>query len=360
MQMSGLMAATPTLLLCSERAGSNLLRLLLNGHPDVYAPNTLALSGLIADREYAHARRSTQGWAGLLTEAARRINASAFYTGVQVSVGELAENVVPGDLVDLYLYPYRKEMTRLGSKRLIIKEHQGWRITPALLERFPDLRIIAQVRDPKDYAISCRKLGRLYSSYHGSIPRAARVWARDQSCILDLVDRFGPDRSHLHKYEDLVRWPVQTLRRICEFEHLSWQPTMLDFYKHERKLIGTSSSYLRNMWANLDRPISSESVGQWQRSLSPSARRAVLRQTGHLLSKAGYSDDLLPRRGPDLSLITYEIVAAARYWLVTSAIWIAWVTRTGDYRVSFDVVTGEAVRAHRPFERFRDRWAYRL
>lgn len=77
-------SAVAALLLCSERSGSNLLRCMLDAHPRVYAPNTMALGLLCAGYDGNTREHDPEGWSAILDEVCRRVNASTFYTGVRV------------------------------------------------------------------------------------------------------------------------------------------------------------------------------------------------------------------------------------------------------------------------------------
>jgi Sulfotransferase family len=350
---------SPSLLLCSERSGSNLLRSLLDAHPDVFAPNTMALGLLCADYD-SRQGNYPQTWNSLLLEVTRRINASTFYTGVEVDAQEITQDVAENDTAGLYLYAYYQGMRDRGANRLVIKEHQAWRLAPFFLKNFPRSKIVVQVRDPRDHAVSCRRLAKLYAAYHGSLPRAARMWATDQYEALQLEERYGSRTVRIHRYEDLVLDPVKTLQGICEFLELEWKESMLDFHILQAEQMQQSERYLRNMWANLDCPVTSGSVGQWKEHLRPYELRAIIREVGPLLSMFGYEADCRDETKRSKSLSVYRLLAASRYSLVTTGIWLAWLVVTRDYHVPLDVVLGNAVRAHLPYERFRDRLGYRL
>ena len=350
----------PVLLFCSERSGSNLLRCLFNAHPDVYAPNTMALGHLCSDYYFQNQGKNPEAWASLAAESAYRINESSFYTGVKVTKAELLGSVVKDDAMGLYLYAYYKGMRNCGANRLVIKEHQPWRLVPFFSSVFRDFKVIVQTRDPMDHAVSCKKLGRLYAAYHGSVPRAAKVWAREQGEAISLRERFGVGRVRFHRYEDLVNDPRATLRDICAFLGFEWQESMLGFHIEQKRTIEQGGNYLHNMWANLDGPVNPRSVGQWQRYLRRYELNSVMRETGSLLSKCGYIKDGNVGICETLADEIYRLSAAVRFWTVTASIWLAWIALRRDLSMPCAVVTGDAVRAHRPYERFRDRLGYQL
>jgi hypothetical protein len=128
---------------------------MLDAHPRVFAPNTMALGHLCADYTGLAGGNVPHGWQSVRSEVCRRVNASTFYTGVHVEKQELAAAVAENDIGSLYLHAYYKGMKQNGADRIVIKEHQAWRIAPFFLRWFPRAKIIVQVRDPRDHAISC-------------------------------------------------------------------------------------------------------------------------------------------------------------------------------------------------------------
>ena len=115
------------------------------------------------------------------------------------------------------------------------------------------------------------------------------------------------------------------------------------------------------MWANLDSPITSKSVGQWRKGLRSYELRLVEREAGPLLGDLGYDPSRQDEStSGDLNAIVYRIWAATRYCLATLAICLMWLIATGGDGVPLKVILGNTVRAHLPFERFRDRFGYRL
>lgn len=319
----------------------------------------MALGSLCA--AYAVNADRSRDWESLVAEVCRRTNESSFYTGVSVTEKELREAVAVDDIVSLYLFPYRKGMDAVGASRIAIKEHQGWRLVDFFVDRLGCSRVLAQVRDPRDNVASCKKLGRLYRAYHGSVPRAARIWTMDQRGILEAANRYGRRVVKICRYEDLVSAPRATLEEITAFLGLSWQEEMFDFYRKEMELSTRSPKYLANMWANLNRPVTAENVGRWRRALTTCEMLTVEYVVGPLLEEFGYDRATAePFWRKWLCGLPYRLKEGSRFMLVTLILWLQWGVRTGRWRVAREVLLGKAVRGHRPYERFRDRFGYRL
>jgi hypothetical protein len=346
------------LLLCSERSGSNLLRCILDTHSALYAPNTMTLGPIYGSRGAVRSEFSGAPWPVLLREATRRINESTSYTGVSVTGSELAENLVPDDLLGLYLYPHLKGARAHRAQWLVIKEHQGWRIADSLFGDVPSTRIVAQVRDPRAHAASCKHLARLYDAYHGSISRAATRWTKDQGALLGLMARHR-SAVHVHRYEDLVTQPQEILQDVCRFLGVSWEPGMLDYYEREAARKQSNPRYLHNMWAHLDEPVSSNAVEQWKTQLSATDVALVERSSREVMQHFGYEPRAQRSTLMSAAVLLRGFESSARYFAVTATLWVIWSLRRRG-RVQLDVVFSNAIFGHRPYERFRDRWGYRF
>ena len=321
----------------------------------------MSLGHLCADYSNGLNAHNADDWKALVKEVCRRTNDSTYQTGVSVNEQELLDNVARHDAVGLYMYPYYKGMDEHGARCVMIKEHQGWRLASFMLKAFPDAKIIAQVRDPRGHAASCKKLGKLHVAYHGSIQRAAQMWAQDASGAVELKETLGENVVRLHRYEDLVSQPRETLQAMCKFLDLPWDEAMLEFYTAQQAAKKRlSNKYRQNMWANLDRPVSTRSVKQWEKDLRPCEVRIVESEAGALLQRFEYE---FSGRGSIISRMlcrVYKLGAAVRHALVARGIWLAWLASTRDTRVEPSVIRGDAIQALLPYERFRDRLAYRL
>jgi hypothetical protein len=80
----------------------------------------------------------------------------------------------------------------------------------ALLEHFPQARVVHIVRDVRDYCVSVNK------TWHKDMRRAAHEWARDVERAHRLC-RSQPGRCIEVAYEDLLRSPETLMRRLTTF-----------------------------------------------------------------------------------------------------------------------------------------------
>jgi len=110
-----------------------------------------------------------------------------------------------------------------GKRRYVDRNPDNVLRLGALTALFPESRVVHVVRDGRDVAASWLELG-----WADSMEQAALHWrhrVRQGRQALRLV---GERRYHELRYEDLVRDPEATLRRLCTVIEVPFDPAMLD------------------------------------------------------------------------------------------------------------------------------------
>lgn len=171
-----------------------------------------------------------------------------------------------------------------------------------LFGMFPDARVIACIRDPRDFLVSYRDKwtvtpedsARLRRLYHPIL--TSYLWKASARAILHGKARFG-GALQVVRYEDLVSEPASHLRRLCAFIGEEFDPRLLDT-KFSNSSTGKRLS-----------GISSSSAGRWRVDLAVEDAYFAQRICGAVMEEFGYQPArLAPRRS-----------AAARIALATPA-----------------------------------------
>jgi hypothetical protein len=134
------------------------------------------------------------------------------------------------------------------------------------LTHLPGVRVLHLVRDPRDVARSSVGMGWAGSTYYG-----VRHWIRTEREWAALAPRLAPDQVLQVKYEDLIEAPETTLRRVCGFFGMDYDPRLLDY--------DGESTY-----AKPDPAL----TYQWRRKQSPREIGLVEARVGELLASLGY------------------------------------------------------------------------
>lgn len=184
----------PIFILSPVRAGSTLLRYLLNAHSELHAPHELHLRRL-------HVHVETR-----LAESA---------------MAELGLNQADLEhlLWDRVLH---LELTRSGKRYVVDKTPEMAFAHERIAACWPDARFIFLIRHPLSIAQSWHEAGgnRKEFEERTAVPLV----------LMKAVQRAWENLDGLTvKYEDLTSDPTGQTQRICEFLGVPWEPGMLDY-----------------------------------------------------------------------------------------------------------------------------------
>ena len=272
----------PVFVVGPPRSGTTLLRVQLCRHPALWILTETHLLDLWAARHpglvtgdrdafeaYWTAFTATDAFGYLQLDAdgvAARVRADGRYRATDVLGAMLAEAAAA------------RGVARVGEKTPDHAHHVG-----ALLDAFPDARVLWLVRDPVATVASELALDRDWASDVPGV--AARRWAAG---VADLP-RWQPDpRVAVVRFEDLVADPPATLRRACQHVALDWDDALLadegghDAYVHGR----------RDPWGRLD-----PGAAAVPADLSPRALEAIDDVTAELATLLGYPRPRARARG---------------------------------------------------------------
>lgn len=150
-----------------------------------------------------------------------------------------------------------------------------------IFRMFPDARVIACVRDPRDFLVSYRDkwtisadAARLRKLYHPAL--TSYLWRASAQAILAGRARFR-GAVHVMRYEDLVCEPALHLQRLCAFIGEEFHPRLLE------TRFSNSSTGKRLTG------ISSGSAGRWRADLPAEDAYFAQRICGRAMEKFGYA-----------------------------------------------------------------------
>ena len=164
------------------------------------------------------------------------------------------------------------------------KDHWGVKILGTydqLQAMFDDTYFLFMLRDARDIASSRKLVG----NFNQSPEKVAHSWQRE---VLKFK-KFAAQpfvRARLVRYEQLAADPEPELREISEFLELTWDKQLLHFYEEDLSLYRNPTGHLSADQVN--RPISTASVGRWRRDLTSDEVEAVETIAGPLLQELGY------------------------------------------------------------------------
>ena len=169
---------------------------------------------------------------------------------------------------------------------------------------FADARVIACIRDPRDFLVSYRDKWTIASD--GDRPRLRRLyhpvltsylWKASARAILAGKSRFE-HAVHVMRYEDLVAEPAERLRQLCSFIGEEFQPRLLD------------TQFSNSSTGERLSGISSRSAGRWRVDLPLEDAYFAQKICGPVMEKFGYTRVKL--RPDPLKAARLALIAPAR------------------------------------------------
>jgi hypothetical protein len=189
----------PVFIMSPVRSGSTLLRVLVGGHSKLHAPHEL------------HIRRLSVGYG--------------------TSISKKAMDALDLDTADLEHLLWdrvmHRELVKHGKEFIVEKTPSNAFAWKRIAACWPDARYIFLLRHPASIA----------RSWHESDPekRSVEEATADALRYMKAVERArGGLTGHLVRYEELTADPEQTLKGICSFLDLEFEPAMLEYGQRDK------------------------------------------------------------------------------------------------------------------------------
>jgi len=248
-------------LLSSDRSGSNLLLRMIGSHSEITAPPTSQLLPNLYNYVSAYGDLSIQeNWDILLRNTSRLHNASFGKWSNYADLNRLCERSNNRSINLILREIFKTESQSKSVQKIAIKAHRAYAYAEELQSDFPNARFVYLVRDPRDMALSWWKTPGL----RGGIMRASEIWKTDQAGFIQHANSLG-ENCHLVKYEDILVSPDRTLKNLCEFLDVSFDPKMLGFYRQDETQ--KISEYVL-AWNNLSKPLMSQNINKYRTALT--------------------------------------------------------------------------------------------
>ncbi|MGF1524208.1 MAG: sulfotransferase [Leptolyngbyaceae cyanobacterium] len=241
------------------RSGTTLLQQMLDAHPEVaVAPETHFMRLFWNARDEYGDLTEDHNYQQLLD----KIIALPEFLEMELDAQEFLETAwhVKRTYAVIFQLLLEKFAHRRSAKIIGEKTPNHVLYMPAIQTLFPNARFIHIVRDPRSVVNSWRSVP--WSK--GTVTGDAEMWRY----YVSAAQRKPPSEKNqlftLH-YEKLVLEPERTLRSLCQFLDLEFEPVMLDYHQKQSNLVNTR----REPWkGNAVKPVSQDSLIKWQKELS--------------------------------------------------------------------------------------------
>lgn len=290
------MPHTPFFIVGAQRSGTTLLRLILNAHPLIaipeearflmpllhrrYLKKPLCGKQLEKTRRYISANKQFQNW---------NYDPKEFFAYID-NTGSVTAAELINQLYTSYAISEGKQFW--ADKSLFFRR------IDLLAEMFPDACFVHLVRDGRDVFHSWRKMDVTKSN----VAAIALDWNYK---LYRINHSFAQLPAHRHitiRYEDLLASPEATIRQLCSYLDISFEPSMLDYHRTSRYYIGEHHSKL------IFQSIDSTNRNKWRTTLSPQEIRIFEMLCRHNLRHYGYELSGTPFTAADAASLAARLL----------------------------------------------------
>lgn len=275
------------------RSGTTLLRMMLDAHPELAVPpETHFVPDVIK------AVRDGGGVEGALAA----MTGNRTWGDFGISEDEMRPALVglePLDEAAAVRAFFRKYADKQGKPRWGDKTPAYMLSVRRIGRTLPEARFIHLIRDGRDVALS--QTARAINEQPPPPEQAAR-WVKRIRKSREQAETLKGPRYVEARYEDLVRDPEPTLRRICEFIELDFDPAMLTYYERAAERLAEMAGELRAEGthatqeagyrianhAPTTKPPDPAKLDKWRREMSPEDLKAYNDVAAPLLEELGY------------------------------------------------------------------------
>lgn len=224
-------------ILSPPRSGSTLLRVLLGGHPRLFAPPELKLLSFLTltERKNAFSGRESFALEGLLRTIMEITPCNA------EQARHLMRQYEKQGLSTQQMYRLLQQGIR---EKILVDKSTNYALDRAILQRaetlFAQPLYIHLLRHPCGMIHSFEKikLDQVFFRYEHSFSRrelAECIWLISHHNILDFFEHIPKHRHYAVQFETLVNHPRRVMEDICQFLQLDFFPEMLHPYRNPKQ-----------------------------------------------------------------------------------------------------------------------------
>ncbi|MGD8747605.1 MAG: sulfotransferase [Balneolaceae bacterium] len=270
-------------LMCSERAGSNLITKILNAHSDICGPTTKHIVNPVARNLFRYEPIDEPGnWAVLLRDLNSLLNVDFALWESSFTVEKLSGMAPVGDIRMLVENIFYEEARQQDKNHVFVKENQVYEFLPFLMLHFPESKYVYQVRDPRDMALSWKKS----PAHPGGVIKGARQWKKDQQQFLKNYNELRKRGKALHiKYENLIATTEEEIKRVLQFLGYAYEPEMMLFFTDS---LTQKNAQQIKAWENLSKKVMSDNKKKYLIELSIEEISYIEKICGYEMCHLGY------------------------------------------------------------------------
>jgi hypothetical protein len=157
-----------------------------------------------------------------------------------------------------------------------------------LIHIFPQAWFICIIRDYRDNYVSLKNLQAVKLEATGLTLQIAR-WVYVTKLFMACQNKY-PDRFFIIRYEDLVTKPETSIRELCTFLSIPFDPDVFDFYKQKDALMENfANPAIGSIHKSLMDPVNTGRLDLWKTQLTDLEVKIADQIAGKTADAMGYS-----------------------------------------------------------------------
>lgn len=289
----------------TQRSGSNLLRVMLDGIEQIVAPHPphilqrflplLPKYGDLADRSNFYR---------LATDVCQLVTVNPVpWEGISIRTDEILAACKQQTIYELFRVIYETAARQTGTSFWLCKSMKNMFYAEGIESTGIQPYYIYLYRDGRDVALSFKKA--IVGEKH--IYALAQNWRKDQEAALRLKEKTAEDHFFMLNYETLIANPEEMVCSLCEFLHVPYSNRVMEYYKSRES---KNTAVAGKMWSNVTKPILKNNTNKFLHELSSEDIAIFESVAGDLLLQLGYSlctpSDLLRDSFSDREMVLFN------------------------------------------------------
>ena len=271
----------------TQRSGSNLLRLMLNQVPEIYAPHPPHILHLFYPLLAGYGDlKEDRNFESLIDDVCRYIELNPVpWENADLDRVKVAALCKRRTLLEVFI--------RINEMQCVANHKAIWCCksleTVYYLDNFAkeDFRpfIIYLVRDGRDVALSFKKI--MIGEKH--IYHLAAKWKKEQDLALNYLDTLPAEAYIIVRYENLVADPASVMKEICAKLGVVYSDSVLNYYQSNESHKTAESG---KMWENVEKPVMKDNTGKYKSEFSHFDLQLFERIAGDTMDRLAYKREI--------------------------------------------------------------------
>lgn len=266
----------------TQRSGSNLLRVMLEQHPEIAAPHPPHLLHNFIPLLPLYEPMDQQRYALLVGDMVDYTRANPVpWEGVALDKNAIIVQSRSYHIFEAFRLIYEAAARSKGARYWCSKSMQNLFYAREMEQYGLHLKYIFLYRDGRDVALSFKKA--IVGDKH--VYPLALQWKKEQDICLDLYRQYGEEKVFLLNYEQLVAAPEASVQRLCTFLGIAYSDEMMKFYESGSSKATAAAG---EMWKNLEKPVMKNNTQKFLKELTPEEIEIFEWVAGDTLQSLGY------------------------------------------------------------------------